>query len=309
MEAKKAKRKMILKRIVLILAGALLFYALAMTFVPVAVLSATVNRHYSYQNSGEESEGIYCESIDGERLWMKICPAKEPKGTVIFISGLSGPAVTAFQAHADWMNSLGYAAVLLELRGHGLSGGDQIGLGFTETEDVRAVLQELQKDPSLKEAPVILFGVSMGAVTALNALGEIPEIAGAVALSPYASYEEQFEMRMENALVPPLSRRYVRFLVSEFLDMTYGEEITERVNPRSEILKAAGRPVFLIAAKGDRRVPSENTLILKDLYPEASLWLREGSAHLVVKGNNLKNVSSDTEYRLKIEEWLEKNIR
>lgn len=306
MEADKARRRQILKRILKILAGALILYALAMTFVPVAVLSGTVNRRYDYKDSGEENEGLFVTTSDGETLWMKICPAEEPKGTVIFLSGISGPAATDFQAHADWMNGLGFTAVLLELRAHGLSSGDQIGLGYKETEDVRAALSEIRKDPVLAERPVYLYGVSMGASAALVAMGEIPEIAGAVALSPYASFEEQFEFRMERALVLPLSRMYVNWLVGAFLDETYGEEATSERSPREEIQKAAGRPVFLIAAKNDRRVPSENTLILKELYPQASLWLREGSDHLVVSGNDLKKVATDGEYRLKIEEWLEK---
>ena len=92
MEEKKAKRKMILKRILMILAGALILYALAMTFVPVAVLSGTVNRRYDYKNQEEEErEGQYVTTSDGERLWMKICPGEEPKGVIIFLSGLSGP--------------------------------------------------------------------------------------------------------------------------------------------------------------------------------------------------------------------------
>ncbi|MBQ7602060.1 MAG: alpha/beta hydrolase [Lachnospiraceae bacterium] len=310
MEEKKAKRKMILKRILMILAGALILYALAMTFVPVAVLSGTVNRRYDYKNQEEEErEGQYVTTSDGERLWMKICPVEEPKGVIIFLSGLSGPAVTEFQAHADWVNELGFAAVLLELRAHGLSGGDQIGLGYKETEDIRASLTEIRKDPVLHSVPVYLFGVSMGASSALVALGELPEIAGVAALSPYASFEEQFEIRMKRALVPPLSRRYVGFLIGTFLNDTYGEEAVLTKNPREEIQKAAGRPVLLIASKGDRKVPCENTLYLRELYPEADLWIREGSAHLVVSGNDLKNLRNDPEYLAKIEEWLEKITR
>ena len=309
MEEKKAKRRLILKRIVKILAGALILYALAMTFVPVAVVSGTVNRRYDYKSSGEENTGLFVTTSDGERLWMKICPAEEPRGTIIFLSGISGPAATDFQGHADWMNGLGFTAVLLELRAHGLSSGGQIGLGYKETEDVRAALSEIQKDPALADLPVYLYGVSMGASAAIVAMGELPEIAGAVALSPYASFEEQFEIRMEKALVLPLSRMYVSWLIGAFLDETFGEEATRERNPREEIKKADGRPVFLIASRNDRRVPSENALYLKELCPSADLWLREGSDHLVVSGNDLKNVGADEEYRLKIEEWLEKITR
>lgn len=307
MEERKAKKRKILKRVVLILAGAFVLYALATTFVPVAVLSGIVNRHYDHPDSGEENEGFFVTTSDGEKLWMKICPAEKPRGAVIFLAGMRGPAVTEYQQHADWVNELGYTAALLELRGHGLSSGERIGLGFEEPADIRAALQELRKDPALADVPVFLLGVSMGGATVLNAMGEIPEIAGVIALSPFVSFEEVFEMRMKNYLVPPLSRKYVKFLIGEFLGRTYGEETTERVNPRAEIVKAGGRPVFLIASEQDPKVPSESSRILKDLYPEADLWIRTGNAHLVVLGNDLKNVREDTEYRAKIEEWLEKN--
>ena len=307
MDERKAKRKKILKRVALILAGALILYALATTFVPVAVLSGIVNRHYDYPDAGEEGTGFFVTTSDGERLWMKICPAEEPRGAVIFLAGMRGPAGTDYQKHADWFNELGYTAVLLELRGHGLSSGERIGLGFEEPEDIRAALAELRKDPAHQDVPVFLLGVSMGGAAVLNALGEIPEIAGVIALSPFVRFEEVFEMRMKGYLVPPLSRKYVKFLVGKFLDGTYGEETTARVNPRAEIVKAAGRPVFLIASERDPKVPAECSRILKDLYPEADLWIREGNAHLVVQGDDLKNVRADAEYCLKIEEWLEKN--
>ena len=308
MEERKAKRKKILKRIALILAGAFILYALATTIVPVAVLSGIVNSHYSHQDSLEKNGGRFVTTSDGEQIWMRICPAENPKGAVIFISGMRGPAATDYQQHADWMNELGYTAVLMELRGHGLSSGDRIGLGFEETEDVRAVLAEIRKEPELSDVPVILFGVSMGGATVLNALGEIPEIAGAVALSPYASFEDNFELRMKDFFVPPLSRMYVKFLIRSYLGRTYGEETAATVNPRTEIQKANGRPVFLIASENDPKVSAENSRILKELYPEATLWVREGDAHLIVQGNSLKKVRKDEEYRGKIEEWLEKNI-
>ena len=305
----KAARKKVFKRILLIAAAFLVLYVLANSIVPVAVVSGMVNRRYEHKTDErlEKGTGIFVQTSDGEEIWMKICPAEEPRGAIIFLSGLGGPAATNYQAHADWMNGLGYTAVIMELRAHGISSGERIGLGFLETEDVRAVLKELRKDPALQELPVYLLGVSMGGATALNAFGEIPEIAGVIALSPFASFEDVFELRMERAFVPPLTRKYVLFLIGSFLESTYGKEIAETRNPKDEILKAGGRPVLLIASKGDRRVPYEDSLILAEAYPDAELWIREGNDHLVVTGNDLKNVGKDEEYRRKIEEWLEKN--
>ncbi len=308
-EDRKTAKKKILRRILLAAAVLAVLYVLANSIVPVAVVSGMVNRRYGHSSDErlEKGQGRFVKTSDGEEIWMRICPAEDPKGAVIFISGLKGPAATDYQAHADWMNGLGYTAVLMELRAHGVSGGDRIGLGYLETEDVRAVLGELRKDPALQKLPVYLLGVSMGGAVALNAFGEFPEIAGVIALSPFASFEDVFEIRMEKAFVPPLTRRYVSFLIRSYLGSAFGEDVSETRNPKDEILKAEGRPVFLIVSRGDRRVPYENALILKEVCPEAELWIREGSDHLVVKGNDLKKVGNDEEYRLKIQEWLEKN--
>lgn len=308
-EKRKPARKKVLKRILLIAALFLVLYVLANSIVPVAVVSGMVNRRYEHKTdeTKEKGTGTFAKTSDGEEIWMKICPSEDPRGAVIFLSGLGGPAATNYQQHADWMNGLGYTAVITELRAHGISSGDRIGLGYLETEDVRAVLGELRKDPALQDLPVYLLGVSMGGATALNAFGEIPEVAGVIALSPFASFEDVFEIRMERAFVPPLTRKYVLYLIQRYLGSAFGEEVSETRNPKDEILKANGRPVLLIASKGDRRVPYENALILKEACPDAELWIREGNDHLVVKGNDLKKVGTDEEYRRKIEEWLEKN--
>ena len=311
LEERKPVRKKVLKRILLIVAGILVLYVLANTIAPVAVVSGMVNRRYEHkkEDAKEKGAGTFVRTSDGEEIWMKLCPAEAPRGVIIFISGLGGPAATKFQAHADWVNELGYTAVLMELRAHGISSGERIGLGFLETEDVRAVYEALREDPETARLPVYLFGVSMGGATALNAFGEIPEIAGVIALSPYVSFEEVFDIRMKDAFVPPLTRKYVGLLLGAFLDRTYGKELVDTRNPREEIQKASGRPVFLIASKEDPRVPSENALRLQEICPEAEFWMRDGGNHLVVKGNDLMNVPKDAEYRAKIEEWLEKYAR
>lgn len=64
--------------------------------------------------------------------------------------------------------SKGYAVLMLDLRGHGDSGGERRTLGYREVRDVRAAiswLKERRYDPN----DVVLHGWSMGAATAVRA--------------------------------------------------------------------------------------------------------------------------------------------
>lgn len=81
----------------------------------------------------------------------------------------------------------GYRTILVDLRGHGRSRPSSPGFGPREGADVAALVAALRASGGLQE-PLYLMGVSHGAVAALHAaalLGE--EVAGIVAISPYAS--------------------------------------------------------------------------------------------------------------------------
>ena len=53
-----------------------------------------------------------------------------------------------------------------------------------------------------------------------------------------------------------------------------------KVSPIKELPKLAGRPLLLIHGDKDTDVPLKNSMLLKNAYPQAELWVVPGAAHV-----------------------------
>ena len=91
----------------------------------------------------------------------------------------------------------GYNVLILDLRGHGKSEGDYIGMGWHDRLDIIDWTNYLiNKNPNSK---IILHGVSMGAATAMMATGEnLPNnIKVAIEDCGYSSIWDEFKMQLK----------------------------------------------------------------------------------------------------------------
>lgn len=83
----------------------------------------------------------------------------------------------------------GYRAVLIDLPGHGESGGRYLTYGARETHDVSRLLDGLESS-GLALGPVGAYGFSYGAAVAIDLAAADPRVRGVVAVSPFASLRE-----------------------------------------------------------------------------------------------------------------------
>lgn len=116
---------------------------------------------------------------------------RTPRGTIFLLHGYA----LSKDVMLPWGFSLaeaGWRCVLVDLRGHGYSGGDRIYFGTREPEDLRALLTELNRRQVI-QGPVGVLGDSYGATIALRWAAQDSRVQTVAALAPYSRLADAME--------------------------------------------------------------------------------------------------------------------
>ena len=128
----------------------------------------------------------------------RFAPRSPSHSWVLMPQGVQGRSVYLGEA-ARHLHELGFHVLTFALRGHGESGGDRIGLGVLDKEDLLAFVREIEKEDP--EAKIVLYGFSAGASAALLAAPDTPpSVKGIIADSAYASLKEVLRYQWSEAL-------------------------------------------------------------------------------------------------------------
>ena len=197
-----------------------------------------------------------------------------PKWAIIVHGYLgSGSDLVKFAKH---FIELGYNALIIDLRAHGKSEGEYIGMGWLDHFDVELWIQWiLEKE---KNAEIILFGISMGAATVMMTTGEnLPaNVKLAIADCGYSSVWDEFKMHLKKIFhLPTFPILYAASLMSKiYAGYTYRE--ASSVNQ----VKKSKTPTLFIHGTKDKFVPYE---MLEKIYKSANCEKEkleiEGAAH------------------------------
>jgi fermentation-respiration switch protein FrsA (DUF1100 family) len=281
--------------------------------IPVQVIGQMTNYHFNvnvYDSDmfGVESKKIELKTEDNLKLAAWEVEASNPKGTIIFISGIHNPSVTYFFPHAQMMKDNNYSSLLIELRAHGESEGNIISLGMDEYLDVKAGVEYLKSNQEYKDLPIIVFGVSMGGATAINSIGQISQIDGLISLSAYSNWADVFCDNMVELGVPKFIAEFEKPFVWIYLYFNYGFDKIS-INPLNEIEKLNGRPALLMHSKEDSQVPFESyKRLIKKVEGNVESFIREGNYHFITYDGYSNKPWDDKEYATTILNFLEKNF-
>lgn len=293
----------------------ILLYILIILFIlmiPTLIMMVYVFRHIKYMGVADEkypyqyiweakdfkltSQEFTLTTEDGESLWCSEVKADRPKGVVIYLGAMKEPSVTCFYGHAALVREQGYASFLLEVRSHGKSTGKKLGLGYTEVEDVRTLVNYISTSEEYQGLPIVLQGVSLGGTIAINATAQIPEVSGCIAVSPFASPDDQLDLILKKFHIPAFLRSAQRPFTHQSLRWIYGKNLADNMTPIQQIQNIGSKSVLIIAASGDESISVENAYRLQQVTDNAEFWIRESSDHYVVRNNDFKNVAQDKEY-------------
>ncbi len=166
---------MYLISLVLLVIIAICLFLIKETFVRNDKLDTTP-AWYEYINANQEGreyiyslnpEDLYINSFDNLKLHALFINNNTNK-TIICVHGYKAKdGLHDFGMSASFLNSLGYNLLFVDNRAHGLSQGKYIGFGVLDSIDVNSWIDYLVTN--MNQETIILYGMSMGAATVMNA--------------------------------------------------------------------------------------------------------------------------------------------
>ena len=115
-------------------------------------------------------EDLFLKSKDNLKLHNYIIKNKNNSNKwVITVHGYTSQG-TYMASYAKRFYDMGYNIIIPDLRGHGKSEGTYIGMGWHERFDIVDLTNYIAN--TYKDSQIVLFGISMGAATVMNASGE-----------------------------------------------------------------------------------------------------------------------------------------
>src|SRR3989454_3697757 len=163
--------------------------------LPVAGSFLITNSHFRFPERGPttpEAVGISVlpaefVSEDGITLQCRWIPGAPSMPVIIFVHGLNRSRLELLERGAD-ASRRGYGVLLFDLRNHGESGRAYTTIGIFESRDVCAASQVV-KDRAGNRSQ-ILWGVSMGASSAILAAKQCPGFSAIISDSSVLSFRD-----------------------------------------------------------------------------------------------------------------------
>ena len=160
------------------------------------------------------------------------------------------------------MKKAGYNLLIPDLRGHGFSEGDYIGMGWDDREDfIQWIDYLLSKDP---HASIILYGVSMGGATVMDVAGEkLPhQVKAIIEDCGYTSVWDIFKAHIDMNNIESEVALHMASLVTKIRAGYYLED----VRPIEQVKKSQ-TPMLFIHGAEDNFVPFS---MVNELYNAAT---------------------------------------
>jgi len=219
-------------------------------------------------------------SRDGVELAGWWVPADPARGSVVLVHGLNRSRIEMVR-RVPFLHRHGWSAILFDLRHHGASGGSATTFGQLEKDDVLAAAAVAR---SRQPGQVALWGVSLGAASAVLAGAADPTVAAVICDSSYRSLRDTARHHLR------LFGRF-RWWLRAVPTWPVADEVVfwmgwrggfdpDAVDVRAAAVGLAGRPALFVANSEDRRMPKEIAFELAAAVGEtASVLIIPGQSH------------------------------
>jgi uncharacterized protein len=195
-------------------------------------------------------------------------------------------------SRAAFLVRYNYNTLLIDLRDHGESGGSYAGPGYMESRDILGALKYLQNRE--QSGPIAAMGHSYGAVAALYAAAQSPDIAAVIADGALISFED-----MVSRATIPLSKdsersfwerlglrlaglRATEWAVKPIYYLRTGVWLSGReADSLVPIVRVGVRPILFISGAADEICPPQNARVMYNAprCPEKRLLVVPNAGH------------------------------
>lgn len=244
-------------------------------------------------------EDKYIRSSDGLKLHgYEVKNKKKTSNWVIVVHGYTSEG-KQISSLAKPFYDMGYNLLIPDLRGHGKSEGDYIGMGWDDRLDIIKWIDHIIEED--KDANIILHGISMGAATVMMASGEnLPSNVKAIIEDcGYTSIWDEFSYQLKALFkLPSFPVMNAASIVSKIrAGYWLGEGSAIKQVAKSKV------PMLFIHGDSDDFVPY---FMLDELYNAANCEKEK----LVIKGaGHAKAATTNPElYWDTIKKFIDKNI-
>ena len=191
----------------------------------------------------------YIESYDKLKLHSYVVTQNSNKWAIV-VHGYGGSG-KLMSDKSKYFYDMGYNVLIPDLRGHGKSEGDYIGMGWKDRLDIISWINFIIKENP--NAEIVLHGTSMGAATVLMTSGEnLPSnVKAIVADCAYTSAWDEFSYQLETYLKVPSS--YILNVTNMVTKLKAGYSLKEA--SALECVKKATVPILYIHGDKDKFVP------------------------------------------------------
>lgn len=191
----------------------------------------------------------YIESYDKLQLHSYVVTQNSNKWAIV-VHGYGGSG-KLMSDKSKYFYDMGYNVLIPDLRGHGKSEGDYIGMGWKDRLDIISWINFIIKENP--NAEIVLHGTSMGAATVLMTSGEnLPSnVKAIVADCAYTSAWDEFSYQLETYLKVPSS--YILNVTNIINKLKAGYSLKEA--SALESVKKATVPILFIHGDKDKFVP------------------------------------------------------
>jgi uncharacterized protein len=216
---------------------------------------------------GSRLHDIAIEIGDGTRVAGWSLPS-DNGAVIIFIHGAAGSRKELLPV-AIALNEHGYGALLLDMPGHGESGGGA-DWGISSQLAVERAIDFALKGDGVRH--IAIFGFSMGGCIAVQVSTRERRVDALVLLSAYDDISDYLRNKFRSR-VPFLNEFGVLATRVAGVDVSAMRTL--------DILKSSGpRPVFIIAGTADKSIPvSMSRALFQAAHDPKELWLVEGASH------------------------------